>query len=81
MGGLELDNDAKWAVEPKESTPGDVQLTGFIHRRDRAIFAEPYNDPTSGIFTGGPKPFPKVTAPLVYTGQDAVASDIASLTA
>ncbi len=81
MGGLELDNDAKWAVEAKESTPGNVQLTGFIHRRDRTLFSEAYNDPTSGIFTGGPKPFPKVTGPLVYTGQDAVASDIANLKA
>jgi 5-methyltetrahydropteroyltriglutamate--homocysteine methyltransferase len=81
MGGLELDNDARWAVEPKESTPGNVQLTGFIHRRDRTIFADAYNDPTSGIFTGGPKPFPKVTGPLVYTGQAAVASDIANLKA
>jgi 5-methyltetrahydropteroyltriglutamate--homocysteine methyltransferase len=68
-------------VEPKESSPGNVQLTGFIHRRDRALFAEAYNDPTSGIFTGGPKPFPKVTGPLVYTGQEAVASDIANLKA
>jgi 5-methyltetrahydropteroyltriglutamate--homocysteine methyltransferase len=80
MGGLELDQDQKWAVEPVESTPGNVQLTGFVHRRDRNIFAEAYNDPSSGIFAGGAKLFPKCTGPLTFTGHDAVASDIKNLT-
>ena len=82
MGGLELDLEGRWAVEPRTSNPGDVQLTGFVHRRDRAAFAEAYADPTSGIFTGGdkPMPFPKCTGPLTYTGHDAVAADVANLT-
>jgi 5-methyltetrahydropteroyltriglutamate--homocysteine methyltransferase len=80
-GGLELDNEMKWAVESKTSSPGNVQLTGFVHRRDRNVFAEAYNDPSSGIFTGGkgPRPFPKCTGPLSYIGQAAVASDTANL--
>lgn len=81
-GGLELDTDMAWITEQHESTPGNVQLTGFGHRRDRTIFAEAYADPESGIFTGGaPKPFPKTTGPLTYTGQAAIASDVANLKA
>ncbi|AIY02030.1 hypothetical protein ART_2431 [Arthrobacter sp. PAMC 25486] len=80
MGGLELDSDQKWAVDAVDSTPGNVALTGFVHRRDRNIFAEAYNDPTSGIFSAGAKLFPKCTGPLTYTGHDAVASDIKNLT-
>lgn len=80
-GGLELDGDAAWATERVLSSPGDVRLTGFLHRRDRQRFAEAYADPDSGIFTGGPKPFPSVTGPLTYTGQDAIAQDTANLRA
>ncbi len=80
MGGLELDHDQKWSTEAVDSSPGNVQLTGFLHRRDRAAFSEAYNDPTSGIFKAGGNPFPKCTGPLTYTGYDAVASDIKNLT-
>lgn len=64
-----------------QSAPGDVRLTGFGRRRDRAIFAEAYADPSSGIFTGGgdPKPFPTCVGPVTYTGHDAIAQDIANL--
>jgi 5-methyltetrahydropteroyltriglutamate--homocysteine methyltransferase len=83
LGGLELDLEGRWAMEPVTSAPGDVRLTGFVHRRDRQRFAEAYSDPTSGIFTGGdkPQPFPKCTGPLTYTGHEAVAADVANLTA
>ena len=81
VSGLEIDPDAAWAVEQKLSEPGNPRLTGFIHRRDRQRFAAAYADPESGIFTGGPKPFPKVVGPLEYTGQAAIASDIANLKA
>lgn len=80
--GLELDTDMAWITEEVESSPGNVQLTGFGHRRDRARFAQAYADPESGIFTGGgPAPFPKTAGPISYTGQDAIASDIANLKA
>ena len=82
LGGLELDTAMAWATADHTSTPGDIRLTGFGNRRDRAIFAEAYADPESGIFTGGaPKPFPKTTGPLTYTGQAAIASDVANLKA
>src|SRR5690606_3898801 len=40
-------------------------------------------DPTSGIYSRDPKasPFPSCTGPLTYTGQDAIAADIANLKA
>jgi 5-methyltetrahydropteroyltriglutamate--homocysteine methyltransferase len=83
LGGLELDPEGRWATESVPSAPGDVRLTGFLHRRDRKRFAEAYADPTSGIFSGGdePAPFPKCTGPLTYTGHDAVAADVANMTA
>jgi 5-methyltetrahydropteroyltriglutamate--homocysteine methyltransferase len=80
-GGLEIDGDDAWITEQVLSSPGNVRLTGFGHRRDRQRFAEAYADPESGIFTGGPKPFPSVTGPLTYTGQDAIAQDTANLRA
>src|SRR5699024_5138580 len=82
-GGLEIIDDASWATADVQSAPGDTRLTGFLRRRDRARFAEAYADPTSGIFTGDPKanPFPSCTGPLSYTGQDAIAADIANLRA
>ena len=82
-GGLELDGDTAWLTERKISSPGDVQLTGFLHRRDRQRFAEAYEDPTSGVWLGGqdPKPFPSCTGPLRYLGQDQVAADTANLAA
>jgi 5-methyltetrahydropteroyltriglutamate--homocysteine methyltransferase len=81
-GGLELDTDASWVLADVRSAPGDVRLTGFGNRRDQARFREAYTDPTSGIFGGaGPGAFPKVTGPLTYTGQAAVAADAANLRA
>lgn len=80
--GLELDTDAAWVLADVQSSPGDVRLTGFGNRRDQARFREAYTDPTSGIFAGeGPGAFPKVTGPLKYTGQAAVAQDAANLRA
>ncbi|WNB87136.1 cobalamin-independent methionine synthase II family protein [Cellulomonas sp. ATA003] len=83
LGGLELDLEGRWAVDQVAAAPGDVRLTGFLHRRDRGRFAAAYADPTSGIFSGGdsPPPFPKCTGPLTYTGHDAVAADVANMTA
>lgn len=80
--GLELDTDAAWVLADVQSSPGDVRLTGFGNRRDQARFRAAYTDPTSGIFGGdGPAAFPKVTGPLAYTGQAAVAADAANLRA
>jgi 5-methyltetrahydropteroyltriglutamate--homocysteine methyltransferase len=60
-----------------DSSPGNVQLTGFPHRRDRSLFRDAYEDPTSGITTGqNATPFPATTAALKYTGHEAIAQDV-----
>lgn len=79
--GLSLDEGGAWVTDRHLSTPGDVRLTGFGFRRDQQEFREAYTDPTSGIFVGAPPVFPKVTGPLRYTGQAAIAADIANLRA
>lgn len=79
--GLAIDPDVKWLTEQNLSSPGNVVLDGFGFRRDRALFSEAYNDPSSGITTGSQPAFPKVVAPISYTGQEAIASDIANLKA
>lgn len=87
LGGLELVEgggaDDPFGGTPKRSTPGNVQLTTFLDRRDWTRFAEAYGDPKSGVSVGeGPAPrFPTCTGPLVYTGQQKVAQDIANLKA
>lgn len=82
LGGLELREGYSWITRDVQSGPGDVHTTGFGHRRDRARFEQAYDDPTSGIFTGGaPKPYPTAVAPVTYTGQDAIAADISNFQA
>lgn len=82
LGGLALRDGANWIVKDVQSSPGDVRVTGFGRRRDRARFEEAYTDPTSGVFLGGdPQPFPTAVEPITYTGQDAVAQDITNLRA
>ncbi|WP_213814093.1 cobalamin-independent methionine synthase II family protein [Glaciihabitans sp. dw_435] len=80
--GLSLTGEDIFTAEPVRSSPGNVKLTTFPDRRDWTIFRDAYTDPTSGISTGsGATAFPTTTGPLAYTGQAAIASDIASLKA
>ncbi|KAA9394336.1 cobalamin-independent methionine synthase II family protein [Kocuria coralli] len=65
----------------RRSGPGKVELTSFGDRRDWTRFSEAYQDPSSGIFTGKPAPFPVFDGPIRYIGQEAVARDIANLKA
>lgn len=82
LGGLALRDGANWIFKDVQSGPGDVRVTGFGRRRDRARFEEAYADPTSGVFLGGdPQPFPTAVGSVTYTGQAAVAQDIANLRA
>lgn len=78
LGGLTMTDEDRWASqEVKRSTPGNIQLTSFPDRRDRSLFAEAYNDPNSGIFTGRAKVGnPKFTGPITYIGQDQVETDV-----
>ena len=78
LSGLELLPGGPFSSAPIRSTPGNVQLTTFPDRRDWTIFADAYRDPKSGISLGDSAPaFPTATGPVTYTGQAAIAADIA----
>jgi 5-methyltetrahydropteroyltriglutamate--homocysteine methyltransferase len=82
LGGLELGTAGLYDMPAKRAKPGEVVLTSFADRRDRLAFAAAYRDPESGITTG-PRPalWPVCVGPLTYTGQAAIAADIANLKA
>lgn len=78
LGGLTMTDEDRWASqEAIRSTPGNIKLTSFSDRRDRALFNEAYKDPESGIFAGRAKVGnPKFTGPITYIGQDEVEADV-----
>jgi 5-methyltetrahydropteroyltriglutamate--homocysteine methyltransferase len=78
LGGLDLGGPGLYEQPARRSRPGEVVLTSFADRRDRMRFAAAYADSDSGITTG-PRPptHPICVAPLIYTGQEAIAADIA----
>ena len=56
LGGLTMTDKDRWEIGDKiRSEPGKIRLSSMKDRRDRALFAEAYNDPDSGIFTGRKK--------------------------
>jgi 5-methyltetrahydropteroyltriglutamate--homocysteine methyltransferase len=61
----------------RPSGPHDLVLQGLIKRRDRTKFLAAYTDPASGISIGRDFARPVCTGPVKYTGQDAIAADIA----
>lgn len=80
VSGLELTEQNLFTEEPRLSTPGNVQLTAFLHRRDRQRFAAAYADPDSGIATGSnATAFPSTVGPIEYTGFEQSAHEIANL--
>lgn len=82
LGGLTMTDTDRWAnAEVVRSTPGNIRLTSFPDRRDRAAFREAYEDPESGIFAGRAKVGnPEFTGPVTYIGQDQVDTDVRLLT-
>lgn len=78
LGGLEMTDQDRWANPEKvRSTPGNIKLTSFPDRRDRAIFSATYEDPDSGVLgkrkaVGNPVFADKVT----YVGHDQVQRDV-----
>jgi 5-methyltetrahydropteroyltriglutamate--homocysteine methyltransferase len=82
LGGLELGSTGLYDMPAQRSRPGAVVLTSFADRRDRRKFAAAYADPDSGVSTG-PRAalWPTCVGPLTYTGQAAIAADIANLKA
>jgi 5-methyltetrahydropteroyltriglutamate--homocysteine methyltransferase len=82
LGGLEFPAaPSPFDTTPRRSRPGEVVLTSFPDRRDRSHFAAAYADPECGITTGPRAPAPICVGPITYTGQDAVATDIANFKA
>ena len=85
LGGLEPDTEAGWktAVTTRPAE-GELVLKGMNERRDRVAFSQAYFDPEGGI-SMGPDALttvrPVCTGPITYTGQDAVAADIANFKA
>lgn len=78
VSGLELTGADIFSTEPVRSEPGNVRLTTFPDRRDWTIFADAYQDPTSGITVGTQPTFPAATSAIAYseTGKELVAQDI-----
>jgi 5-methyltetrahydropteroyltriglutamate--homocysteine methyltransferase len=77
LSGIEAGGQTLYEMEARRSRPGEIVLTSFGDRRDRALFAAAYNDPESGITTGPRPPSPVCTGPLGYSGQDMINADIA----
>src|SRR5690242_8537210 len=83
LGGLEVaDAPQPHEMRPRLSEPGKIVLSTLPDRRDWHLFAEAYTDPDSGITIGhSPVRFPVCRGLLTYTGQEAVARDIANVKA
>ena len=82
LGGVEFGAPGPYGRTPRRSRPGEIVLTSQDDRRDRRRFAAAYGDPKSGV-SMGPRPAtgPVCTGKLSYTGQRAVAADIANFKA
>ncbi len=82
LGGLKVTGLGLYDFPVRRSSPGHVVLSSFGDRRDRLRFAAAYADPESGVSTG-PRTtdWPVCVGPLTYTGQAAIAADIANFKA
>jgi 5-methyltetrahydropteroyltriglutamate--homocysteine methyltransferase len=82
LGGIDLVETTLADSGGRASEPGKITLTSFGNRRDWVRFSDAYADRTSGASIGSaPRLFPVCRAPLTYTGQQAVAADIANFKA
>jgi 5-methyltetrahydropteroyltriglutamate--homocysteine methyltransferase len=82
LSGLTIEDIDRDSMPVHRSSPGNTVLSTFADRRDRARFAAAYSDPDSGITTG-PRPmnWPFAVEKIGYTGQSAIAADIANFKA
>ena len=82
LGGLEVAGLGLYDFPVRRSSPGHVVLSSFGDRRDRLRFAAASADPESGVSTG-PRAtdWPVCVGPITYTGQAAIAADIANFKA
>ena len=81
LGGLEFGGPNLYDSTPRRSRPGEVVLTNFADRRDRARFAAAYADPNSGTSMGVRAVAPTCVGPLTYIGHEAIKSDVANFAA
>lgn len=81
VSGLELTGSDHFSSEPVRSSPGNVRLTTFPDRRDWTIFADAYQDPTSGITVGAQTTFPAATGAVAFSdvGRELVAQDTTNI--
>jgi 5-methyltetrahydropteroyltriglutamate--homocysteine methyltransferase len=84
MSGFSPASAAHGASRHTGSSVAEVALTSFANRRDWQTFGEFYQDPeSSGSLLGSaarrPVRRPACTGPIRYTGQAALAADIANL--
>ena len=64
LSGLAFGGPGPYDTTPRQSRLGQVVLTTFADRRDRARFAAAYGDPESGITLGPRPPAPTCIAPI-----------------
>jgi 5-methyltetrahydropteroyltriglutamate--homocysteine methyltransferase len=81
LGGLDLGAPSGYDSTPRRSRPGEIVLTNFADRRDRARFATAYADPDSGTSIGPLPVSPTCVGPLTYIGHEAIKADIANFNA
>ena len=82
LSNLKIEDIDRDTMPVQRSSPGNTVLSTFADRRDRIRFKNAYSDPASGITTG-PKPlnWPFAVGPVKYSGQNAIAHDIANFKA
>jgi 5-methyltetrahydropteroyltriglutamate--homocysteine methyltransferase len=83
LSGLKIEDIDRDTLPVHRSTPGNVVLSTFADRRDRIRFKTAYANPAESGITTGPRPmnWPFAVAPVAYTGQKAIAADIANFKA
>lgn len=82
VGGLRIADTDPFDAAPVRSTPGHLQYTTFLDRRDWTRFRDVYTDPNGAILVGKTATaYPSVVGPITYIGQEAVAEDIRNLKA
>jgi 5-methyltetrahydropteroyltriglutamate--homocysteine methyltransferase len=83
LSNLKIEDIDRDTLPVHRSSPGNVVLSTFADRRDRIRFKTAYANPAESGITTGPRPmnWPFAVGPVAYTGQKAIAADIANFKA
>jgi 5-methyltetrahydropteroyltriglutamate--homocysteine methyltransferase len=85
LGGVELAEYGMGEATLADRAPaGEITLAAFGERRDWTRFSEAYSDPRAGVALPAGEMFehtPVIRGPIVYTGHEALALDIAAMKA